>query len=352
MNFTKLVILTNMPSPYQVEFFNAIKEKIDLEVIYARKTLKTRKWNFEKYIEHRHIFLKGNLKERLTKMKELLTGSTETTVFIVSGYNLPEFLYAIKILNSRHMPWLFWGEKIRLQNFTVKKLTILSLIKKARAVLAMGEQAASIYYEILKMPVYILPYHIDTQKFEERTSYFHNGKVNFLYSGQMIKRKGVHVLEKAVLSLDKPYLEKTFFHFIGDGESLSALKEALRALENVKFYGFVKYENLSALYKMGDVFLFPSLYDGWGVALTEGMAAGMLPVSTYTTGAAVQNILHGINGYIIPPDNPKELATLLKYLVDNKEIIPHMGKKAREYAVKYNDVRKGTDKLLNILNSI
>ena len=257
----------------------------------------------------------------------------------------------MKLLHAKNVPWVFWGEKIRLKNLSIKKMTILPLLKKSLAVLAIGEQAAAIYYEILNNPTFIFPYYIDTAKFKE-PSYFHRGKINFLYSGQMVKRKGVHILKEAILFLGNKYKSKVQFHLIGEGKLLDTLKRDLKGLNNVEFYGFVGYEYLPSIYEVGDVFLFPSLYDGWGVALIEGMAAGMLPVSTFTTGAAVQNILNGINGYIIPPNNTSALLSILEHIVKNREIIPEMGKLAREYTLKHGDVRAGVSKLLSILQSI
>ncbi len=351
MNFTKLFIITNMPSPYQVEFFNVLSARTPLEVIYARKTLRNRKWNFGKYIKHTHHFLSGNINSRLSAIKKIVLKEGPDALVIISGYNLPEFLYSMKIVSRHHIPWVFWGEKIRLNHLALKKLTALGLVKKANAILAIGEQAASIYYELLKKPTYVFPYHINTAKFKE-PEYFYRDKINFVYSGQMIERKGIHVIKEALIKLNRQYLEKVFIHFIGDGPLLVSLKESFSNFENVRFYGFVKYEDLPGLYEMGDVFLFPSLYDGWGVALLEGMAAGMLPVSTFSSGAAVQCILNGENGFIIPPDNPSEITRIIEYLINTPDIIPTMGRKAREYAIKNNDVEKGTNDLLSILNSL
>lgn len=351
MNFNTLIIMTNMPSPYQVELFNTIGEDIELKVIYAKRTIKGRQWNFEKYIRHNHIFLKGGLRKRLLQLREIINSANLKTFFIISGYNVPEFVYAMKLLNSKKIPWAFWGEKIKLKKLLLKKLTVLSLVKNARCILSMGEQAASIYYEILKMPVYNFPYHIDTEKFPE-SDYFHGGKINFMYSGQIIERKGVHTIKNAILGLESNYIRQSVFHFIGEGPMLSSLKTELGRLKNVKFYGFIPYENLPSLYKIGDVFLFPSLYDGWGVALIEGMTAGMVPISTFSTGAAVQNILHGFNGYLIPPDNPQKLMSTMKYIIDNKNLVPIMGKRAREYVTKHNDVKKGKKVLLDILKTL
>lgn len=349
MNLNKLIIITNMPSPYQVDFFNALAKKIDLKIIYAKLTEPNRKWEYEKNIKHESIFLKGPFHKKIPKLRKIFK---EDAVFIVSGYNLPEFIYSMQYLTSNKIPWLFWGERIRLKNVWLKKLLIMKLLRRAKAILGIGEMASRLYYELTGAPTFVFPYHIDTSKFT-KSDYFLNGRINFVYSGQLITRKGIKHLIKAFNLVNKKYSDKIFLHIIGDGPLRQYVKKNTEKYHStVKLYGFVKYEDLYRIYEKGDVFLFPSLYDGWGVAIAEAMASGMIPIATFTTGATMDLVLHGFNGFLIPPENTLSLTYYMNYLIENKHLIVKMGQNAAEYIKEYNDIEKGVLKLLNILSQI
>ncbi len=346
MNFEKLVVITNMPSPYQVDFFNALGKKVNLTVIYVKKTEPERKWHYEVNIEHDHIFLRGNTLNIWNNIAK------KDTLFIVSGYNLPAFIRAMFYLTIKKIPWIFWGEKIRLNKLYVKNITVLKLLKHARAILGIGEVAARLYYETTKVPTFVFPYHINTERFYRRHRP-DGSKINFLYSGQLIKRKGVLDIQDAFEKVYNDYGEKVHLHIVGDGPLYDIIKRKTSSYATqVHLYGFVRYEELPKIYQRGDIFLFPSLYDGWGVALAEGMAAGMVPIATFTTGAATDLILHGYNGFIIPPSQPSLLAHYMEKLVENPERIYKMGANAAQYVKHKNEIKNGVKTLLGILKEI
>ncbi len=350
MNFKGLTVLTNMPSPYQVDLFNVLAGELDIKVVYVKKTEPDRKWNYEKYIKHDHVFLKGPAFKRLVELEKHLK---EDRLFIISGYNLPEFLYSMVYLSGRKKTWLFWGEKIRIKKLWLKKFTITQLLKNARAILGIGRLAARLYYEITNVPTFVFPYHVDTSRFNKKSTYCFNNRINFLYSGQLIQRKGIFDILKAFEMIRKDYRDRVFLHIVGDGPLMQTVKNRISDYSNdVQLYGFVSYDELPEIYAKGDVFLFPSLYDGWGVALAEGMAARMAPISTFTTGAATDLILHGYNGFIVPPQNPILLADYMKQLIDEPEKIEKIGDRASEYVREHNDIQKGAQKLIHIISMI
>ena len=63
------------------------------------------------------------------------------------------------------------------------------------------------------------------------------------------------------------------------------LLDRLKLREHVMFTGFVPDEDLPAVYNLADLFLFPSLYEGFGMPVLEAMACGC-PVVTTTTGCS------------------------------------------------------------------
>jgi glycosyltransferase involved in cell wall biosynthesis len=91
---------------------------------------------------------------------------------------------------------------------------------------------------------------------------------------------------------------------IGAGPELERVKarvpEGLRG--RVKFTGFVgEQERISALYRGGDVFLHPCVYEPWGVVINESVCAGMALVATATVGAVGELVRDRVNGRTIAP---------------------------------------------------
>jgi glycosyltransferase involved in cell wall biosynthesis len=78
-----------------------------------------------------------------------------------------------------------------------------------------------------------------------------------------------------------------------------------------------------------DVFVFPSLYEGLGIALIEAMAAGCLCVAT-NTGPIPEFVEHGINGMLVPPKDPEALATAVCELLSNREEFEQLAANAKD----------------------
>jgi len=108
------------------------------------------------------------------------------------------------------------------------------------------------------------------------------------------------------------------FLIIGDGEE----REKLESL--VKEYGLEKeiilpgqipdsYKYIKAF----DVFVLPSLKEGFPWVILEAMSA-KVPIVATSVGAVLEIIENGKNGILIEPGNPRELAEAIKYLLENE----------------------------------
>jgi glycosyltransferase involved in cell wall biosynthesis len=68
--------------------------------------------------------------------------------------------------------------------------------------------------------------------------------------------------------------------------------------------------------KRADLFVFPTLSDGFGLVQLEAMAAGLPVLATPCCGEVVR---HGSNGLIIPPRDPSAIVAALEELRDNPD---------------------------------
>jgi glycosyltransferase involved in cell wall biosynthesis len=120
----------------------------------------------------------------------------------------------------------------------------------------------------------------------------------------------------ADLADDFPHLE---LQFVGEGPLRAALAERVpaRCKHRVIFAGFQSVDRLPAFFGEADIFVLPSLHDGWGVVVNQALAAGLPIVCSSSVGAAVDLVVPNQNGDIVPPDDRAALANALRSLVSD-----------------------------------
>ena len=116
---------------------------------------------------------------------------------------------------------------------------------------------------------------------------------------------------------------------------------------NVRFTGFIPYEDLKALYSACDIFVLPSFEEGFGIVLTEALASGKPLIGTKVGGIPMQR-RDGWNGFLVEPGNEKQLAEKIKYLMDHPEEREIMGRNSRKLAEEEFDWKKITERYLEV----
>jgi glycosyltransferase involved in cell wall biosynthesis len=95
-----------------------------------------------------------------------------------------------------------------------------------------------------------------------------------------------------------------------------ALIERLGIKDRIHFTGWVSHDHLPAFYNLADLFVLPSLYEGFGIPLLEAMACGR-PVVAAQVGALIDIVLDGTSGVLVPPDDPRSLARAVNDLLSD-----------------------------------
>lgn len=153
--------------------------------------------------------------------------------------------------------------------------------------------------------------------------------------GRLSAEKGHSILIKAFLRAlsDNPKLKLAI---VGDGPLKSKLVKFSEQSENkgkILFYGYKK--NIRKYLASADVFVLPSLYEGFGLAVIEAMAMG-LPVIATTVGGIPEIISDGIEGYLVEPSNCIALATKILHLSASSETRRNMGVAGKEKAKQFS----------------
>jgi len=100
----------------------------------------------------------------------------------------------------------------------------------------------------------------------------------------------------------------------------------------IVFTGYISEMELDSLFRMADVLIYPSLYEGFGIPLLEAMKLE-LPVITSSTTAMPE--VAGGAAYLADPNNTKEMTSAMSDLLQNKKLQEEMKAKGRERAGAY-----------------
>jgi len=100
-----------------------------------------------------------------------------------------------------------------------------------------------------------------------------------------------------------------------------------------------------------DVFVFPSLYEGLGIALIEAMAAGCACVAT-TAGPIPEFVENGQNGILVPPADSEAMAAAICELLAQPERRKQLGEKARQTALARFQPQAAADRLTEIYEQV
>jgi glycosyltransferase involved in cell wall biosynthesis len=121
------------------------------------------------------------------------------------------------------------------------------------------------------------------------------------------------------------------------------------SLENeVIFPGFIDEEDKPAVYKLAEIFCFPSLYEGFGIPVLEAMVSG---VPAIVSDIAPHREIAQDSVLYFNPESPDDLAEKLVQLLENEELKNDLILKEREQAQKFS-WKKSAQKILEIFKNI
>jgi glycosyltransferase involved in cell wall biosynthesis len=112
-----------------------------------------------------------------------------------------------------------------------------------------------------------------------------------------------------------------------------ALIERLGIKDRIHFTGWVSHDELPAFYNLADLFVLPSLYEGFGIPLLEAMACGC-PVLTATTGSPPEIVEDA--GYLVDPIKVDEIAAGICEVLSNSELRSAMVAKGLERVKEFS----------------
>ncbi|MGI4751481.1 MAG: glycosyltransferase family 4 protein [Janthinobacterium lividum] len=179
-------------------------------------------------------------------------------------------------------------------------------------------------------PVSVIPYAFPPVVADRNYASFTATKpLKLLFVGGLSQRKGIADLFAAVENLKK-YVELTVV-----GKKVSALPcPALdAALAKHRWLPSLPHDEVLKLMHQHDVLVFPSLFEGFGLVITEAMSQGT-PVITTDRTAGPDLITHGENGWLVEAGSTVALQNTIEELIAHPQRIAEVGREAMRSAEK------------------
>lgn len=314
----KVLVVTDIPSPYQVELFNEIKanDRCCLEVAYLRHLDPNRQWTSPE-IRHTSIELNGSA-EGMSRARE---SARDADLVVFNYYRNANAERLIAERSTLGTPWCFWGERPGFHQPAwagrlLRKWKLAALHTSTAPIWGIGKFAVDGYKAEFggARAYHNLPYFSDLERFsvsrrEEKP------ERRFLFSGSLISRKGVDLLAVAFVRLAQE-LPHVRLKIVGEGELRQSLMRTLSPVsERVEFAGFREWQELPREYEGADILCVPSRYDGWGLVVPEGLASGLPVIATDRMGAALELVVSGHNGWLIRAGDQDALLNAMREAV-------------------------------------
>lgn len=145
-----------------------------------------------------------------------------------------------------------------------------------------------------------------------KRKYQQNDGLLYLFSGQIVERKGVKYLLRAWIEHIKTHKDDRLV-LVGYGDQLEELQNACRDFDSICFEGKVNYSDIYKYYAIADVFILPTIEDNWSLVIPEAMACG-LPVATSIYNGCYPELVHmDVNGITFDTYKQETIIEALDY---------------------------------------
>lgn len=220
----------------------------------------------------------------------------------------------------------------------VKKVFLDWFFKKITAFLYIGALNRQFYknYRVDDKRLFCMPYTVDNNFFQNRAIQAHAhreelrrslnldpGRPIILYAAKLIdvKRPQDLLAAYSLLSSDGVQQPEPYLLFVGDGVLRSTLEDQAQEMgwQSIRFLGFRNQSEMPAMYDLCDVFVLPSSFEPWGLAINEVMNAGKAVVVSDQVGCAADLVKQGLNGQIFPVGDVKAFAEAIRWAIANHD---------------------------------
>lgn len=351
----KLLFITNIPSPYRVDFFNELGKRCTLDVIFERSASDERdeSWKEFQFTHFRGIILKGLRfgRDKAITWRILPYLRREYDHIIVANAATPVGILAICYLKWKRKEYYIEGDGGQyIQRKGLKEKLKRFIIGGAAGCFSTSRELDHYYqmYGARADRIYRYPfssiYASEIQEMHGRQEKRAAARTELgismerkmvLAIGRYDHGKGFDLLIRSAAALEND----ADIYIVGgkvtdEYEKLAAESHAV----NVVFVDFLRKKELSRYLLAADIFVLPTRHDAWGLVINEAMAYGLPIISTDKCVAALELIEEGVNGYVVPTDNVTALENRMRKLLEDDVLLEEMAgknlKKIKGYTIE------------------
>ena len=176
--------------------------------------------------------------------------------------------------------------------------------------------------------IIIVPLAIDVSAVQPSEPIIAKGTLKVLWLGSLILRKGIQYLVEAAKKLQSHDIE-----FLLAGPLGISDRVVREFPSNIKMLGRITRDHLSRVYREAQIFVLPTISDGFGVTQLEAMERGLPVIATPNCGRVVTD---GVDGFIIPARDSDGLAAAIARLDSNRKLLREMSFNALKTVRKYD----------------
>jgi len=141
-----------------------------------------------------------------------------------------------------------------------------------------------------------------------------------LFVSRLARDKAIDVLIRAMPGI-RSHVPNASLLLVGRGDyraSLEELTAELRLAGAVRFLGFIPEADMPAIYRACDCFAIASTYEVQSLPTLQALATG-LPVVAADAVALPEIVKDGVNGYLVPPGDPRAVADAIVRVLSDPE---------------------------------
>lgn len=337
MSKYKVCFWLNTKSNHQNSFLEELNKnnQVDLEVRYISNPSQNRidiGWdnsnleNYEMYV--------SNYNEAIASIKDY-----QERIHIILGNKITYSKRLINLFINEKLKWIHWSERygLVLANKLKFNMTLFNLLRPlyllskysygklvnryALGAFAHGELAKKDFrfIGIEENKISDLFYTSVIKSTNQTTNDIPSGEIQFLYIGELSKRKGIEDLLNACYNLKSDNWKLTIVGKDKSNGYYSSLSKKLELNQKITFEGVVPHNEIEKYYINSDIFVFPSRFDGWGAVLNEAVSYSLPIISTDETSASFSLVKN--NGFIVKASNSKDLLQAMQQYLDNTSLI-------------------------------
>ena len=215
--------------------------------------------------------------------------------------------------------WSLSATEILSENKCKNKDEEIALSNQIIVASSFTAKSLELFDQNIKSKINVVPYGITCPARKIINKRQKNDKLKIIFAGRPTLSKGIQYLIQILDQLDLPWELEIVGSIPEKPCQISKKLDLFLKDPRCKFLGQIQNKNLLQKMRESHVFLFPSLFEGFGQVILEALSCG-LPLITTNNTAGLDIIDNGKNGFLTPIRDTKKTINIIHNLYQNEEL--------------------------------